>query len=130
MFSFFLRLSRAKLLFVAAMMILIVALIDWRVELNVSFGFLYLFPMAIVGSSCLPRWQLALLGGLCTFLAELFSPFTWDLAAGVPRDIFMFAAYFGTALFAHESAKTGDSRRSTSERLSKRLCCGATLNSS
>src|SRR5208337_967347 len=104
MLSFFLRLSRAKLLFVAAMMILIVALIDWRVELNVSFGFLYLFPMLIVGS-CLPRWQLAILGGLCTFLAERFSPFTWDLAAGVPRDIFMFAAYFGTALFAHESAK-------------------------
>ncbi|MGD0012508.1 MAG: ATP-binding protein [Terriglobia bacterium] len=106
MLSFFLRLSRAKLLFVAAMMILIVALIDWRVELNVSFGFLYLFPMLIVGS-CLLGWQLAILGGLCTFLAELFSPFwnTWDLAAGVPRDIFMFAAYFGTALFAHESAK-------------------------
>jgi len=106
MFSFFLRLSRTKLLFVAAMMILIVALIDWRVELNVSFGFLYLFPMLIVGS-CLPRWQLAILGGLCTFLAERFAPFwiTWDPAAGVPRDIFMFASYFGTALFAHESAK-------------------------
>jgi PAS domain S-box-containing protein len=106
MLSFFQGLSRAKLLFVAAMMILIVALIDWRVERNASFGFLYLFPMLIVGS-CLPRWQLAMLGGLCTFLAELFSPFwnTWDPAAGVPRDIFMFAAYFGTALFAHESAK-------------------------
>ena len=113
MFSFFLRLSRAKLLFVAATMIVIVALIDWRVELNVSFGFLYLFPMLIVGS-CLPRWQLAILGGLCTFLAERFAPFwfPWDPAAGVPRDIFMFAAYFGTALFAHESAKN---RRLTSQ---------------
>jgi PAS domain S-box-containing protein len=106
MLPFILRLSRAKLLLVAATMILTVALIDWRVELNVSFGFLYLFPMLIVGS-CLPRWQLAILGGLCTFLAERFAPFwyTWDPAAGVPRDIFMFAAYFGTALFAHESAK-------------------------
>jgi PAS domain S-box-containing protein len=106
MLSSFLKLSRTKLLLVAGVMILTVALIDWRVELNVSFGFLYLFPMVIVGS-CLPRWQLAILGGLCTFLAERFAPFwiTWDLAAGVPRDIFMFAAYFGTALFAHESAK-------------------------
>jgi len=103
MFSFFLRLSRIKLLLVAAMMILIVALIDWHVERNASFGFLYLFPMAIAGS-CLPRWQLAMLGGLCTFLAEVFSPFKWDLAAGVPRDVFMFAAYFGTGLFTHESA--------------------------
>ena len=104
MLSFFLRLSRTNLLLVAATMILTVALIDWRVELNVSFGFLYLFPMLIVGS-CLPRWQLALLGGLCTFLAERFAPFTWDPAAGVPRDIFMFAAYFGTGLFAYESAR-------------------------
>src|SRR5271157_5633424 len=97
MFSFFLRLSRAKLLFVAAMMILIVALIDWRVELNVSFGFLYLFPMLIVGS-CLPPWQVAMVGGLCTFLAEMFGPFQWEAAAGVPRDIFMVAAFFGTGL--------------------------------
>jgi PAS domain S-box-containing protein len=104
MLSFFLRLGRTKLLFVAAMMILIVALIDWRVDLNVSFGFLYLFPMLIVGS-CLPRWQVAMVGGLCTFLAQMFDPFPWEAAAGVPRDIFMFAAFLGTGLFAHESAK-------------------------
>jgi len=94
-------------------MILAVALIDWRVELNVSFGFLYLFPMLIVGS-CVPRWQLALLGGLCTFLAERFAPFAWDPAAGLPRDIFMFAAYFGTALFAYES---GRNRQLTQEHI-------------
>ncbi len=104
MLSFFLRLSRTKLLIIAAAMISTVALIDWRVELNVSFGFLYLFPMLIVGS-CLARWQLALLGGLCTVLAEGFAPFPWEPAAGVPRDLFMFASYFGTALFASESAR-------------------------
>ena len=104
MLSFLLRLSRTKLLFVAATLILIVALIDWRVDLNVSFGFLYLFPMLIVGS-CLPRWQVAVVGGLCTVLAEAFDPFGWEAAAGVPRDIFMFAAFYGTGLFAHESAK-------------------------
>ena len=68
MLSFLLRLSRTKLLFIATTLILIVALIDWRVDLNVSFGFLYLFPMLIVGS-CLPRWQVAVVGGLCTVLA-------------------------------------------------------------
>ena len=104
MLSSFLRLSRVKLLFLAGAMILIVAVVDWRVELNVSFGFLYLFPMLIVGS-CLPPWQLASLAGLCTFLSERFAPFAWDAAAGVPRDLFMFASYFGTSLFAYESAK-------------------------
>jgi PAS domain S-box-containing protein len=104
MLTFFLRLSRAKLLSFAAMMILVVALIDWRVELNASFGFLYLFPMLIVGT-CLPRWQVAMVGGLCTFLAEAFAPFPWGVPAGVPRDIFMFASFFGTGLFAYESSK-------------------------
>jgi PAS domain S-box-containing protein len=60
--------------------------------------------MLIVGS-CLPRWQIAMVGGVCTILAEMFDPFPWEPAAGVPRDIFMLAAYFGTGLFAHESAK-------------------------
>ena len=104
MVSFFLRLSRTKLLVIAMAMILAVALVDWRVELNVSFGFLYLFPMLIVGS-CLVGWQVAIVAGLCTLLAEMFAPFPWEMAASVPRDIFMFASFFGTGLFAHESAK-------------------------
>jgi len=102
--SFILRLSRIKLLFLATTLIFIVALIDWRVDLNVSFGFLYLFPMLIVGS-CLPRWQVAVVGGMCTVLAEIFAPFRWEAGAGVPRDIFMFASFLGTGLFSHESAR-------------------------
>jgi PAS domain S-box-containing protein len=104
MLRFLLRLSRTELLSLGAALILAIALVDWRVELNVSFGFLYLFPMLILGS-CLAPSTLALLAGLCTFLAERFAPFAWDAAAGVPRDIFMLAAYFGTGLFAAESAR-------------------------
>ena len=105
--------SRARLLLAAATMILTVALIDWRVDLNVTFGFLYLFPMLIVGS-CLPPWQIAVVGAVCTILAEVFDPFPWEPAAGIPRDIFMLAAYFGTGLFAYESAKN---RRLTRQHL-------------
>jgi PAS domain S-box-containing protein len=104
MLSFFQRLSRTHLLLVAATMILVVAVIDWQVDLNVTFGFLYLFPMLLIGS-CLAPWQVAIVAGLCTFLAETFDPFQWEPAAGVPRDIFMLAAYFGTGLFAYESAR-------------------------
>jgi PAS domain S-box-containing protein len=104
MFSFFFRGSRNQLLIRAGVMIAIVALIDWRVDLNVSFGFLYLFPMLIVGY-CLPRWQVAMVAGLCTFLPEWFGPFAWTPIDGIPRDIFMFAAFFGTGLFAYESAR-------------------------
>lgn len=104
MLSFFLRGSRTQLLISAGAMIVIVALIDWRVDLNVSFGFLYLFPMLIVGY-CLPRWQVAVVAAVCTALAESFAPFLWKFSDGLPRDFFMFASLFGTGLFAFESAK-------------------------
>jgi two-component system sensor kinase FixL len=104
MFSFFLNHSRAQLLMWATLMVIVVAAIDWRVDLNVAFGFLYLFPMLIVGN-CLPRWQIALVAGLCTFLAECFDPFVWSPEAGIPRDMFVFTAYFGTGLFAYEGAR-------------------------
>ena len=61
-FSFFLKGSRTHLLLIAGVMIAIVALIDWRVDVNVSLGFLYLFPMLVVGN-CLPRSQLAAVAG-------------------------------------------------------------------
>jgi two-component system sensor kinase FixL len=113
MMSFFLGLSRAKLLSIAATMILIVALIDWRVEFNFAFEYLYLFPMLILGY-CLRRWQLVLLAGICTILAEWFDPFPWDVVEGFPRDMFIFTAYLGAALFAQESAKNW---RMTAQRL-------------
>jgi PAS domain S-box-containing protein len=104
MLRFFLKASRIRLLLIAGVMVAIVALVDWRIDLNVSFGFLYLFPMLLVGN-CLPRWQLAAVAGLCTLLAERFDPFPWTPGAGIPRDIFMFTAYFGTGLFAYESGR-------------------------
>jgi len=99
-----LKASRELLLIAAAVTIVIVAVVDWRVDLNVSFGFLYLFPMLIVGYY-LPPWEVVLTAALCTCFAEKFDPFSWELAAGIPRDVFMFAAFLGTGLFASETAE-------------------------
>lgn len=85
-------------------MIAVIALIDWRVETNVSLGVLYLFPMLIVGG-CLSRWQLAAVAALCTVLGEIFDPFPFIPPEGMPRVILTFAAYFGTSLFVFESAR-------------------------
>ncbi|HEV3279962.1 MAG TPA: ATP-binding protein [Terriglobia bacterium] len=104
MLSYFLRGTRAQLMFRAGVMIAVVALFDWRIEGNVFFGFLYLFPMLMLGT-CLPRWQLALVAASCTVLAEWLGPGHWLPGAGVPRDIFIFTAYFGTGLFAYESGR-------------------------
>ncbi|HEY6329112.1 MAG TPA: ATP-binding protein [Blastocatellia bacterium] len=104
MLSFFLNRNRRQLLLWAAGLIAGVALIDWRVDLNVAFGFLYLFPMLIVGN-CLPRSAIVLVAALCTFLAECFGPPGWNPSAGIPRDMFVFTAYLGAGLFAYESTK-------------------------
>jgi two-component system, LuxR family, sensor kinase FixL len=102
--SILLRAGRTQLLVAAGAMIVTIALIDWRVDLNVSFGFLYLFPMLIVGYY-LPPWQIAIVAGICTLLAEWFDPFAWQLADGIPRDLFMLGAFWGVGLFAYQSAK-------------------------
>lgn len=104
MLSFLLKGGRTQLMIRAGVMIAIVALLDWRIEGNVFFGFLYLFPMLMLGN-CLPRWQLALVAVGCTFLAERLGPGHWLPGAGIPRDIFIFTAYFGTGLFAYESGR-------------------------
>lgn len=104
MLSFLLKGSRNQALTRAGVMIAVVALLDWRVEGNVFFGFLYLFPMLMLGSY-LPRWLLATVAVGCTFLAEWLGPGHWLPGAGVPRDVFIFTAYFGTGLFAFESGR-------------------------
>jgi PAS domain S-box-containing protein len=111
MLSFLLKGSRSQALVQAGAMIAIIALLDWRVEGNVFFGFLYLFPMLMLGNSS-PRWMLAVVAAGCTFLAEWLGPGHWMPGAGVPRDIFVFTAYLGTGLFAYES---GRNRRLTSQ---------------
>jgi two-component system sensor kinase FixL len=88
----------------AAIFIALIAMVDWRVETNVSLGFLYLFPMLMVGVS-LSRWQIGIAAALCTFLVEAFDPFPFTPYESVPRMILVFAAFFGAGLFVFESNK-------------------------
>ena len=96
--------SRATVLLCAGALTTAVALIDWRFDVNISFGFLYLFPMLMVGS-LLPRWQIALVAALYTGLSEVFGSFPWTPSVGIPRLILTFVAFFGTGLFVFESAR-------------------------
>jgi len=88
----------------AVMLIVLIALVDWRVETNVSLGFLYLFPMLMVGVS-LNRWQIGAVAALCTFLEEAFDPFPFLPSESIPRMILVFAAFVGAGLFVFESNK-------------------------
>ncbi len=64
MLSFLLRGSPKTVLLRAGLMIALIALADWRIEGNIPLGFLYLFPMVLVGT-VLSRWQIALVAAAC-----------------------------------------------------------------
>jgi two-component system sensor kinase FixL len=104
MLSFLLRGTRTAVLTRAFVMIASIALIDWRFEGNVPLGFLYLFPMLLIGS-VLNRWQIAITAGVCTVLTELFDSFEFS-ATGIPRDILIFAAFFCMGLFVYEVVRS------------------------
>src|ERR1700736_3735949 len=101
MLSFLLSGSRAVVTLRALGLVALIALIDWRIEGDLPLGFLYLFPMLLVGS-VLSRWQIVAVAACCTFLTEFFDSFPWRAGAGIPRDILIFAAFAGMGLFVYE----------------------------
>jgi len=105
MLSFLLRGTRTAVLTRAVLMTAAVALVDWRIEGNVPLGFLYLFPMLLLGS-VLTRWQIGIAAAICTALTELFDSYEWFAAAAVPRNILIFAAFFCMGLFVYEIVRS------------------------
>jgi two-component system sensor kinase FixL len=130
MFSMLFGGSRNAVLFRTALLIVIIAMIDWHAVNELPLGFLYLLPMLMVGR-VLNGWQIAIVAGLCTFLTEIFDEFVWNFRAGVPRDVLYFAAFFCIGLFVcevnrnrqivmqhlHEIEKQRDARRDAEEQL-------------
>jgi len=99
----------------AALLIAIIAVVDWRVEVNIAFGFLYIFPILLLGT-VMSRWQILLTVLLCTFLADFFDPFPFTFGVALPTDILVFAALAGTGLFSYEVTR---SRRQETQNLQK-----------
>ena len=97
--------SRRTVLVWAGISITLIAAVDWHFVENISFEFLYLFPMLMVGG-CLSRWQMALVAALCTVLGEAFDPFPWTVPIGISRVILTFAAFLGAGLYGFESVRS------------------------
>jgi PAS domain S-box-containing protein len=83
----------------------VVAFIDWRVIAQIPLGFLYLIPMAMIGSS-MGLFPIFGMASVCTFLAEAFSDLAWNLRTGASRDLLYFAAFVGVGLFTREVARS------------------------
>jgi two-component system sensor kinase FixL len=97
----------------AGLLIGVVAFVDWRVELDVAFGFLYVFPLVLVGT-VLPRWQIVLVALLCTALADLFDPYPFVPVVALPHDLLVLTSLAGTGFYAHAVTR---SRRQDREHL-------------
>jgi two-component system sensor kinase FixL len=97
-------LQRAPRALLAGALIAVIATIDWRVQANIAFGFLYLLPVMLMGT-VLPLWGVILTALVCTVLADAFDPFVFTWSVGLPQDILVFTSLAGTGLYSHEVAR-------------------------
>jgi PAS domain S-box-containing protein len=104
--------NRTPVLAVSAVIILMIAVVDWWTKPYVSLGFLYLFPI-MLASAFLPRWVVALLGTVCAVLAEVFS----SLGESFVRLSFETLALAGCGLFVGELVRNRRLSLEAQERL-------------
>ncbi|MFY9747180.1 MAG: ATP-binding protein [Acidobacteriaceae bacterium] len=100
-YATFFRGTRKAILLRAAALIVLTALLDWRIVGPIPLRYLYLIPMLLVGSVLEP-WQIAATAALCTFLGEYFDGVPWDLRSGISRDLIYLIAFFGAGIFVRE----------------------------
>ena len=91
--------NRTRLIAVAGLLIAAIAVVDWATKPYISLGFLYLFPIMILGGF-LSRTQLVGVALVCAVLQEAFSNLPENEA--VIRLLFSSAGFVGTGLFISE----------------------------
>ena len=91
--------NRFRLMVVAGLLIAAIAVVDWATKPYISLGFLYLFPIMILGGF-LSRTQLVGVALVCAVLQEAFSNLPENEA--VIRLLFSSAGFVGTGLCISE----------------------------
>jgi two-component system sensor kinase FixL len=91
--------NRGRLIVVAGLLISAIAVIDWATEPYISLGFLYLFPIMILGG-VLSRTQTIAIALVCAVLQEAFSNLPGNEA--VVRLLLSSTGFVGTGLFISE----------------------------
>jgi len=94
--------NRTRMLVTASLLIVAIAAVDWWATHYISLGFLYLFPIIIVGGF-LPRTWIVGVALLCAVLQEAFSNLPENEA--VIRLLFSSAGFVGTGLFISEMVR-------------------------
>jgi two-component system sensor kinase FixL len=99
LFSLYSRKNRTAFLIAAALLIVLIATIDWLTTPYISIGFLYLFPIMLI-AGFLPRWQITVVALVCAVLQEVFSNLPSNEA--ITRLVMASAGFVGTGLFVSE----------------------------
>lgn len=86
----------------AAILIAIIAIADWRIAFDATLGFLYMFPIVLLGT-VLGWWQLVAAALFCTFLSDRLDPFPMEYE--IPRDILIFLVLTITGFLARDLAR-------------------------
>src|SRR5580700_8053488 len=97
--SIYVPANRTKLIVAAGLLIAAIAVVDWATKPYISLGFLYLFPIMILGGF-LSRTQILVVALVCAVLQEAFSNLPENEA--VVRLLFSSAGFVGTGLFISE----------------------------
>jgi two-component system sensor kinase FixL len=100
--SIFVPANRTRLLAVAGILVTAIAVTDWLTKRYISLGFLYLFPIIIVGGF-LSRWQTIGVALVCAVLQEAFSNLPENEA--IFRLVLSLIGFSGTGLFISELLK-------------------------
>lgn len=101
-FGYLQKVPRAVL---AGVLIVAIAVVDWYIQANIAFGFLYLLPILLV-ATVLPLWQILVTALICTVLADAFDPFVFSFSVGLPQDILVFTSLAGTGLYSYEITRS------------------------
>ena len=104
------------LLLLAALLIAAIALTDYTIEFNATLGFLYIFPMVLLGTG-LSWWQLALAAVLCTLLSDRLDPFPMD--SEYARDALIFVTLATTGLLSRAVTMGYRRERASLQRLER-----------
>jgi two-component system, LuxR family, sensor kinase FixL len=91
--------NRTRLLIVAGLLVTLIAALDWATKAYISLGFLYLFPIIIVGGF-LSRTKIVVAAFGCALLQEAFSNLPENEA--LVRLILSSAGFIGTGLLISE----------------------------
>src|SRR5271170_5668397 len=110
--------NRARLIVVAGFLIAMIAAADWATKPYISLGFLYLFPIMILGGF-LSRTQIVGVALVCAVLQEAFSNLPENEA--VIRMLFSSAGFVGTGLFISELIRNRRSAMTHVEQLEAQI---------